>query len=237
MAMIHSVFEEKVRIDTGLGTVYGTLAIPERAWSAVIFVDGTGSDLYHPQNECFAAALQDLGLATLIVDLLTTDEEANESVSKRRLDFRLLTARLDVATDWLSRNCEYARHDFRIGYVGTSLGAIAALRAAADRPEIAAVISCGGRSDWAGDALPRVTAATLLVVGELDLTMIESNYAAYNQLQRAYRREVSLIPQVADLFEEPGAMDQVSQLASRWFVRYLGAAASRRPQPRIGRGV
>jgi hypothetical protein len=110
------------------------------------------------------------------------------------------------------------------------------LRAAGDRPDIAAVVSGGGRPDWAGDALPRVTAASLLVVGELDLTMLESNYAAYDQLRSAYRREVALIPQVADLFEEPGALDQVSQLASRWFVRYLGAAASRRPRQGKDRG-
>lgn len=238
MTTIHSVFEETVHIDTGLGTVYGTLAIPERAWGAVIFADGTGSDQYHPQNECIAAALQDLGLATLVIDLLTTDEEeADESVSRRRLDFRLLTERLNVATDWIRDSSVCAEQDFRIGYVGTSLGAIAALRATADRSDIAAVVSCGGRPDWAGDALPHVTAPTLLVVGELDLTMIESNYAAYDQLQRAYRREVALIPQVADIFEEPCALDQVSQIASRWFVRYLGAAASHRPQPGIGRGI
>ena len=137
----------------------------------------------------------------------------------------------------MRRNCEFAGKDFRIGYVDTSLGAIAALRAAADRPDVAAVISCGGRPDWAGDALPRITAASLLVASELDLTMLESNYAAYDQLERAYRREVAIIPQVADLFEEPGALEQVSQLAGRWFVRYLGAAASRRPQPGIGRGI
>jgi len=238
MATIHSVFEDTVRIDTGLGIIFGTLAIPERAWGAVILADGTGSDRHHPHDESMAAVLQDLGLATLVIDLLTTDEEdADESVSKRRLDFRLLTERLNVATDWLRQNCECAGKDFRIGYVGTSLGAIAALRAAADRADVAAVISCGGRPDWAGDALPHVTAATLLVAGELDLTMLESNYAAYDRLERAYRREVAVIPQVADLFEEPGALDQVSQLASRWFVRYLGASANRVQQNRVSRGA
>lgn len=238
MASIYSVFEEAVRIDTGLGTVHGTLGVPERAWGAVILADGTGRAQYHPQGESIAASLQDLGIATLVIDLLTTDEEdSDESVSRRRLDFRLLTERLNVATDWIKQHCECAGQDFRIGYVGASLGAIAALRAAADRPDIAAVMSCGGRPDWAGEALPRVGAATLMVVGELDLTMIESNYAAYDQLTHAYRREVALIPQVTDLFDEPAALDQVSLLASRWFVRYLGAAANRRQPHQRSLGV
>jgi len=238
MASIYSVIEETVRIDTGLGTVYGTLAIPERAWGAVLLADGTGRVQYHPHDECIAASLQDLGIATLVIDLLTPEEEdSDDNVSRRRLDFRLLTERLNVATDWMNDNCECAGKDVRIGYVGTSLGSIAALRAAAERSDIAAVFSCGGRPDWAGDALPHVSAATLLAVGELDIAMVESNYAAYDRLERAFRREVAVIPQVADIFDTPEAINLVSKLASRWFVRYLGAAASTHRQQDIGRRI
>jgi dienelactone hydrolase len=218
------VFEDTVGIDTGKANIYGTLIIPDDAWGAVIFAHGSGSSRHNPRHKTVAETLHRVGLATLLVDLLTPAEErVDQFTAQHRFDVELLTSRLIAATDWLETKC--SQYDFRIGYFGASTGAAAAFKAAARRNEIAAVVSRGGRPDLAGDDLSKVEAATLLLVGSLDLPVIENNRAAYEQLTRAYRRDISVIPGATHLFEEKGALEEVAQLAAQWFVRYLGAAA------------
>jgi dienelactone hydrolase len=226
MTMNSSLFEETVRIDTGTDYIYGTLSIPGNAYGAVVFAHGSGSSRHSPRNRFVAESLQQLGLATLLVDLLTPAEERVDSfTAQHRFDIDLLTERLVVASEWLGHN--RAEYEFPLGYFGASTGAAAALKAAAQHPEIVAVVSRGGRPDLAGDALPHVKAATLLIVGGLDKPVIELNRAAYERLEQAYRRELVIVPGATHLFEEPGALEEVSQWAGQWFVRYLGAAASR----------
>ncbi len=235
MSTTQPILEETVRIDTNRGSIFGTLEIPERAWGAVVFAHGSGSSRHSPRNTFVAQLLNELGLATLLVDLLTPAEERVDAfTAQHRFDIGLLTGRLSAASDWLAN--EYADHSFSIGYFGASTGAAAALKAAAARTDIPAVVSRGGRPDLAGDALHRVKAAALLVVGGLDRPVIELNRAAYEKLQRAYRREIVVVPDATHLFEERGALEQVARLAGQWFVRYLGAAASRNYQNRIFRG-
>jgi dienelactone hydrolase len=231
MSIYNSVFEETVHIDTGLGSMLGYFSVPERAWGAVVFADGCGSEGHELRDPELADSLLDLGLATLTVDLLKlADDESDTCLSKRRFDFRLMTSRLHSATDWVNANCQFADRDFRIGYVGTSLGAAAALRAAAQRSDVAAVVSCGGRPDLAGDELRYVTAATLMIVGDLDDALIEANQLAYEHLTLAYRREVAIIPQATRAFDENEAMADTSKQIRQWFVRYLGAASNRMRQ-------
>ena len=235
MISIPSPSDETVRIDTGRSSIFGSLTAPDRAWGAVIFAHGSGCSRHNPRNVLVAESLQGLGLATLLVDLLTPAEERVDSLTARhRFDVELLAERLCVATDWLHEN--YAGNNFRIGYFGASTGTAAALKAAARRHDVAAVVSRGGRPDLAGAALPRVTAATLLIVGALDRRIVELNRQAYAQLDRAYRREVASIPNATHLFDEGDAMAEVARLTGQWFVRYIGAAACRLQQPtRIGR--
>jgi pimeloyl-ACP methyl ester carboxylesterase len=226
MNVSSSPFEETVRIDTGTDYIYGTLSIPDNAYGAVVFAHGSGSSRHSPRNRFVAESLQRLGLATLLVDLLTPAEERVDAfTAQHRFDIKLLTERLVVSSAWLGHN--RAEHQFPLGYFGASTGAAAALRAAADHPEIIAVVSRGGRPDLAGEALRRVEAATLLIVGGLDRPVIELNRAAFDELQQAHRRELVIVPGATHLFEEPGALEEVAQWAGQWFVRYLGAAASR----------
>ena len=230
------VFEDTVGIDTGKADIYGTLIIPNEAWGAVIFAHGSGSSRHNPRHVSVAETLHRVGLATLLVDLLTPAEErVDQFTAQHRFDIELLTNRLIAATDWLETNC--SQYDFRIGYFGASTGAAAAFKAAARRREIAAVVSRGGRPDLAGDDLSKVEAATLLLVGSMDVPVIEQNRAAYEQLSRAYRREVSIVPGATHLFEEKGALEEVALLATQWFVRYLGAAANREDQNRTARST
>jgi dienelactone hydrolase len=225
MSTNSSIFEETVRIDTGTDYIYGTLSIPEGATGAVVFAHGSGSSRHSPRNRFVAESLQERGLATLLVDLLTPAEERVDSFTAQyRFDIDLLTDRLSLASDWLAHS--RAGDDFRVGYFGASTGAAAALKAAAQRPEVAAVVSRGGRPDLAGDALPHVTAATLLIVGGLDRPVIDLNRAAFERLQRACRRELVVVPGATHLFEEAGALEEVAQWAGQWFVRYLGSPSS-----------
>ncbi len=217
-----SVFEETVRIDTGKDFIYGTLSIPDGAQRAVVFAHGSGSSRHSPRNQFVAGSLQRRGMATLLVDLLTPGEERVDAfTAQHRFDIDLLTKRLLLVSDWLGHN--RARHDFRIGYFGASTGAAAALRAAAERHQIPAVVSRGGRPDLAGDALPKVKAATLLIVGGLDRPVIELNRAAYDELHQARHRELVVIPAATHLFEEPGMLEAVAQRAGEWFVRHLNS--------------
>jgi dienelactone hydrolase len=189
-----------VHVDTGQGILHGTLAIPEQARCAVVFAHGSGSSRHSPRNIHVAQSLHEVGLATLLVDLLTAGEERIDAFTgEHRFDIELLTNRLLAATDWLAANC--AHHAFRIGYFGASTGAAAALKAAARHGDIAAVVSRGGRPDLAGDELHRVSAATLLIVGGFDTPVIEMNRAAYRQLAQAVHKDLVIVPGASHLFE------------------------------------
>jgi dienelactone hydrolase len=223
MAGHSSLFEETVQIDTGKDYIYGTLSIPNNALGAVLFAHGSGSSRHSPRNRFIAEALQQRGLATLLVDLLSLAEERVDAfTAQHRFDIDLLTGRLMLASDWLVHSRD--GDNFRIGYFGASTGAAAALKAAAQRPETAAIVSRGGRPDLAGDALPRVKAATLLIVGGLDRPVIDLNRAAYERLQRARCRQLVIVPGATHLFEEPGALDEVAHLAGDWLVGNLSPA-------------
>lgn len=184
-----------------------------------MFAHGSGSSRHSPRNRYVAQLLNQAQLATLLVDLLTAEEEAIDlRTAQLRFDIGLLAARLAGVTDWLVQYPDTRL--LQVGYFGASTGAAAALVAAAERPAaIGAVVSRGGRPDLAGPYLPRVRAPTLLIVGGNDLQVIELNRAAFDQLR--CEKELAIIPGATHLFEEPGALDQVAQLAREWFQRYL----------------
>jgi putative phosphoribosyl transferase len=211
--------ERVVRVPAGSATLEGNLAIPEAARGVVLFAHGSGSSRRSPRNRYVARLLNDAKLATLLVDLLTPDEEAIDMrTGHLRFDIGLLAERLIDATDWLTELAETA--PLRVGYFGASTGGGAALVAAAARPEaVGAVVSRGGRPDLAGPALERVRAPALLIVGGNDLAVIEMNRAALARI-RAEKRLV-IVPGATHLFEEPGALDEVARLAREWFLRHL----------------
>jgi len=213
------IIDRDVHIPSGSATLLGNLVLPETARGCVIFAHGSGSSRFSPRNRLVAQALQEGGLATLLLDLLTPLEEQAEALSGHvRFDIELLTRRLVGASEWLLAE---ARRDLRVGYFGASTGAAAALLAAARQPATAAVVSRGGRPDLAGDALPRVRAPTLLLVGGSDTPVLELNRQALAQL--TCEKKMEIIAGASHLFEEPGALEQVARLARDWFVRHLGA--------------
>jgi dienelactone hydrolase len=207
----------------------GDLSVPDGASGIVLFAHGSGSSRHSPRNRYVAAQLQQAGLATLLVDLLTGDEEEAERWTRHlRFDIDLLARRLLDATHWALLN-EVTRH-LPIGYFGASTGAAAALVAAADEPDpIAAIVSRGGRPDLAGAALPRVGAPTLLIVGGNDVPVIRLNQEALAVLYCEKRLEI--VPGATHLFEEPGALERVAELATQWFAIHL-RSEHRAPWPR-----
>jgi dienelactone hydrolase len=214
--------ERPVRISVPSGQIDGSLTLPEPAQGVVLFAHGSGSSRYSPRNRFVARSLNDVGLATLLIDLLTPSEERTDIVTAgHRFNVELLAQRLAHATDWLA--AESATWDLPVGYFGASTGAAAALVAAASRPEIPAIVSRGGRPDLAGDALGKVSAATLLVVGGLDSQVIELNRFAYDQLGDARDKRLEVVPGATHLFEEPGALAEVARLAGRWFLEHMPA--------------
>jgi putative phosphoribosyl transferase len=214
--------EKPVRVAAGAVTVEGNLVLPEGATGIVLFAHGSGSSRLSRRNRYVAGELAGRGLGTLLIDLLTAEEEAVDlETAHLRFDIGLLADRLAGATSWLIRNPE--TKDLRIGYFGASTGAAAALVAAASRPEsVAAVVSRGGRPDLAGDALPRVEAPTLLIVGGDDLEVLELNREAYDRL--SCEKKLEIVPRASHLFEEPGTLEAVARLAGDWFVKHLGPA-------------
>ena len=214
--------ERLVRVATGRVTLEGNLVVPDGATGVVLFAHGSGSGRRSPRNRSVAHELQERGLATLLIDLLTADEEAiDRETAHLRFDIGLLAERLAGATDWLLAQPGTRR--LRIGYFGASTGAAAALVAAALRPRsIGAVVSRGGRPDLAGDALPRVAAPTLLIVGGDDLEVLELNREACERL--SCEKKLEIVPRASHLFEEPGTLEAVARLAGDWFVRHLGPA-------------
>ncbi len=194
----------------------------------MLFAHGSGSSRHSPRNRFVAGVLGQAGLATLLLDLLTAEEEAIDAqTGQHRFDIGLLASRLVSTTDWLIHSPE--THRLTIGYFGASTGAGAALVAAAERPDVVgAVVSRGGRPDLAGAALAGVRAPTLLIVGGRDRQVLALNRDALARLSDGKQLEV--VPGATHLFEEPGALEAVAQLARDWFLRYLTLA------PQHGRG-
>jgi dienelactone hydrolase len=211
--------EQIVRVTAGSVTLEGNLTLPEEARGIVLFAHGSGSSRLSPRNRYVARILNDANLATLLVDLLTPEEEAVDvRTAHLRFDIGLLAERLVGATDWLVQHPDTSQ--LRIGYFGASTGAAAALVAAVVRPDVVgAVVSRGGRPDLAGRALAHVRAPTLLIVGGHDVEVLELNRAALAQLRA--EKELVIVPGATHLFEEPGALDQVAPLARDWFERHL----------------
>jgi putative phosphoribosyl transferase len=223
-----------VQIAVGPTTLEGDLAVPDGAHGIVLFAHGSGSGRHSPRNRFVAEALQAGGLATLLLDLLTEEEEYQERFTRHlRFDIGLLARRLIDATDWLAKRPE--TRGLKVGYFGASTGGGAALVAAAERPEaVGAVVSRGGRPDLAGEvALARVRAPTLLIVGGADTPVIALNRQAMARMSAPVSLEI--VPGASHLFEEPGALEQVARLAREWFERFLArddAATATRAPPR-----
>ena len=209
----------EVQIPAGRAVLSGNLTIPENAIALVLFAHGSGSSRHSPRNQFVARTLNGAGLGTLLFDLLTPEEEELDiHTREHRFNISLLAERLVHATKWACQQEE--TRDLHIGYFGSSTGGAAALVAAAEIPQdIGAVVSRGGRPDLAGDALPRVQAPTLLIVGGNDDVVIELNEMARDQMRCEVKLEI--IPGATHLFEEPGALEQVAKLASDWFSLHL----------------
>src|SRR5213594_889355 len=210
----------EIRIPAGRAVLSGNLTIPENAMALVLFAHGSGSSRHSPRNQFVARTLNRAGLGTLLFDLLTPEEEALDIYTREhRFNIGLLAERLVHATKW-ARQQEQTR-DLRIGYFGSSTGGGAALVAAAElRQDVGAVVSRGGRPDLAGEALPKVQAPTLLIVGGNDDIVIELNEQARDRMRCEVKLEI--IPGATHLFEEPGALERVAHLASDWFVTHIG---------------
>jgi putative phosphoribosyl transferase len=211
--------ERLVRVAAGPVTLEGNLSLPERARGIVLFAHGSGSSRHSPRNRYVAQVLNEAKLATLLVDLLTPDEEAVDlRTAHLRFDIGLLAGRLVGVTDWLTQYPD--ARELRIGYFGASTGAAAARVATAQRPDaVGAIVSRGGRPDLAGPALARVRAPTLLIVGGNDFEIIELNRRALDLLR--CEKQLEIVPGATHLFEEPGALEEVARLAREWFERYL----------------
>jgi putative phosphoribosyl transferase len=206
----------EVRIPSGDAWLYGDLAVPDGSSGIVLFAHGSGSGRHSARNRHVARQLQQAGMATLLFDLLTVEEEQRDvQTREHRFDIPLLTQRMQDATSWLQAHDELKGAP--IGYFGASTGSAAALIAAARLGhEIAAVVSRGGRPDLAGPAaLAAVKAPTLLIVGGADYGVIELNQQSYNHMQ--CEKEFLVVPGATHLFEEPGTLSQVSEAAARWF--------------------
>ena len=213
-----------VRLSLPGAELGGFLTLPEEARGLVLFAHGSGSSRHSPRNQYVARILQDAGLGTLLMDLLTRDEDTVDQFTRQfRFDIGLLADRLTGAIDWLEERPE--TRELPIGLFGASTGAAAALQAAAARPDrVRAVVSRGGRPDLAGEALARVRAPTLLIVGADDTPVIPLNDAALRRMEGPV--EMRLVPGASHLFEEPGTLAAASELARDWFLRQFKPEAT-----------
>src|SRR6266403_1250625 len=211
----------EVHIPAGRATLAGNLNIPVNATALALFAHGSGSSRHSPRNQFVARTLNGTGLATLLFDLLTPEEEATDMRTREhRFNIGLLADRLVHATRWAKRQ-EQTR-DLQVGYFGSSTGGAAALVATAEIPQdVRAVVSRGGRPDLAGDALSKIQAPTLLIVGGNDDIVIELNEMARDRIRCEVKLEI--VPGATHLFEESGALEKVAKLAADWFVDYLGS--------------
>jgi len=201
----------------------GILEIPDGARAVVVFVHGSGSSRFSPRNRQVAAGLQRAGFATLLFDLLTAEEQRHDNVDATyRFNIALLARRLGATLGWLRERADVGA--LPVGLFGASTGAAAALVAAAEMATVGAIVSRGGRPDLARADLALVHVPTLLIVGELDTEVIRLNEKAAAQLSCEHRIEI--VPGATHLFEEPGALEEVTRLAAGWFGRWLGAASS-----------
>ena len=214
-----SVVPLPVRIDADGDMLNGDLSLPANAAGLIVFAHGSGSSRHSSRNRMVADALQRAPLATLILDLLTESEERVDMITAEfRFDIPLLARRVVSAVDW--GRAAQPTSALPIGLFGASTGAAAALIAAAERPEdVRAVVSRGGRPDLAEAALDRVLAPTLFIVGGRDEVVVQLNREAYARLRS--EKHLDLVPGATHLFDEPGALDEVSRVAREWFVRYL----------------
>ncbi len=206
--------EELSEVVIGARQLAGILGIPHDATGLAVFAHGSGSGRMSPRNNQVAAGLREAGLATLLLDLLTPDEEGDR---RNVFDVALLASRLSEAADWTRTHPKLKA--LPIGYFGASTGAAAALIATAEHRNVAAVVSRGGRPDLAGGALRAVRAPTLLIVGGADTPVIALNRSAFAEL--SCEKDLVVVPGATHLFEEPGALDQVVIHAKRWFRRFL----------------
>jgi len=213
----------EVQIQAGQAVLSGNLHIPDEAAALALFAHGSGSSRHSPRNQFVARTLNNAGLATLLFDLLTPEEESIDArTAELRFNIGLLAERLVHATKWAKQQ-EQTR-DLRIGYFGSSTGGGAALVAAAEIPQdVGAVVSRGGRPDLADEALPKVQAPTLLIVGGNDDVVIELNEQARDRMRCEVKLEI--VPGATHLFEEPGAMEKVAKLASDWFLLHAAGSA------------
>jgi len=211
-----------VQIPAGSATLDGNLTTVDQTEAFVLFAHGSGSSRHSPRNQFVARTLNEAGLATLLFDLLTPEEESVDLYTREhRFDISLLAERLVYATRWAKQQKQ--TQDLRVGYFGSSTGG-AALAAAAELPEeVGAVVSRGGRPDLAGQALPKVKAPTLLIVGGEDHVVIELNEQARAQMKCECKIEI--VPGATHLFEEPGTLEQVAKLASNWFLLHAAVSA------------
>jgi dienelactone hydrolase len=216
--MLTTLTEQQVKIPAGGVTLEGTLVLPPTASAVVIFAHGSGSSRHSPRNRYVAGVLQDAGIGTLLFDLLTRDED---TVYENRFNIELLTERLKSTTIWLRMQPRTA--GFSLGYFGASTGTASALRAAAGLgKEIGAVVSRGGRPDLAGDALERIAAPTLLIVGGEDREVIVLNRTAQRRMHCPSK--LVIVPGASHLFEEPGTLDAALDATADWFTSHLGEA-------------
>jgi putative phosphoribosyl transferase len=210
----------EVAIDVGSVELLGDLSVPSSAEAIVLFAHGSGSSRRSPRNRAVAGALHEGGLGTLLFDLMNEAEEAIDArTAELRFDISMLADRLIGATHWVMESDDL--RELRIGYFGASTGAAAALVAAAREHRVGAIVSRGGRPDLAGTALARVTCPTLLIVGGADAPVIGMNEEALKQLRCEKRMDI--VPGVSHLFEEPGTLERVSELASDWFADKLAS--------------
>jgi putative phosphoribosyl transferase len=211
---------QEIAIPLQDATLNGTRSMPKAPKGLVLFAHGSGSSRFSPRNRYVAGVLHEYGLATLLFDLLTSEEESiDQSTGELRFNIDLLAQRLVGATDWIRGTPE--GRTLALGYFGSSTGAAAALVAAAERPAlVGAVVSRGGRPDLAWDSLPRVRAPTLFIVGGRDDVVIELNRRAYSHMTAP--RETAIVPGATHLFEEPGTLEAVARLAGEWFERHFG---------------
>jgi dienelactone hydrolase len=223
---------QEIVLELEEGTIAGDLTVPPDAGGLVAFAHGSGSSRHSPRNRSVAEFLNRAGLATLLLDLLTPGEEAVDArTAALRFDIGLLADRVVRAIDWLAEDLDTAA--LPVGLFGASTGAAAALQAAAERRSVRAVVCRGGRPDLAGDALERVAAPTLLIVGERDPQVLDLNRQALARLPAA---RLAIVPGAGHLFEQAGALDEVSRLARLWFGRFMlgedEEPAVRLPPPR-----
>ncbi len=209
--------EREIQFGAGDRRLAATLGMPGHARALVVFAHGSGSGRRSPRNRFVASNLNEAGIATLLLDLLTENEERlDDRTASLRFDIGLLARRVIAVTEWADAQRELER--LPIGYFGASTGAAAALLAASRRTDIYAIVSRGGRPDLAGDALRTVSAPTLLIVGARDPIVLDLNRKAASQLSNS---EIAVVPGATHLFEEPGTLEAVVTLAQRWFLQHL----------------